>query len=281
LSLVSSEYLCSSSSMLADGSAVLVTCEVFFLVNIVVRVLGIPVGVAHLIFFQQVFLRTPHVFRAMRVFGTGVWPLVLGNEDLIISHEIVNTRVHLVLKPGVRDTQIVIGMNTDGKLSGNRIPRVLVHFPDGSVSVNHLSHFIISRRRPEDFNLFSLGVGYNLTTAVSLVRFIKDIDSEVHDHVSEINLFVRGQTQLLNAECFTTGKAGNATHNFFNICALSSVIPRSAHLSVGFFDIFHCKWSIIGRNRSRLSNWVDVTHIVNWWWRIAMERLNVGVDVLS
>lgn len=281
MSLVRSIYLCSVRRMLADGSAVLVAGEVFFLVNIVVRVFGIPVGVAHLIFFQQVFLRTPHVFRAMRVFGTGVWPLVLRDVDLIISHEIVNTRVHLVLKPGVRDTQIVIRMNTDRKLSGNRIPGVLVHFPNGSVSVNHLGHFIISCRRPEDFNLFSLGVSNNLTTAVGLVRFIKDIDSEVHDHVSKINFFVRGETQLLNAECFTTGETRNATHNFFNIGALSGVIPRSAHLSVGFFDIFHRKWSIIGRNRSRLSDRVDVTHIVNWWWRIAVERLYVGVDVLS
>jgi hypothetical protein len=217
----------------------------------------------------------------VRILGAGEWPLVFRNENLIVSHEVVNTGVHLVFEPGVWDTQIVIGMNTDGKLSGNRIPGVLVHFPDGSVTVAHLSHFIISCRGPQDFDLLSLGVSHNLTAAVSLVRFIEDINSKVDNHVSEINFFVRGETELLDAEGFSSGEAGNTSHDFFNVSRLEGVIPRSSHLSVGLLQVFHVERSIIGRNRSGLSNRVDVTHIVNRRSRVAVEGLDVGVDVFG
>ena len=151
----------------------------------------------------------------MRILGAGEWPLVFGNENLIVSHEVVNTRIHLVFEPSVWHTQVVIGMNTDGELSRNRIPGVFVHFPDGSVTVAHLSHFIVSCRRPQHFDLFSLRVGHDLTAAVGLVRFIEDINSEVYNHISEVDFFIRGETELLNAEGFSSGEARDTSHDFF------------------------------------------------------------------
>jgi hypothetical protein len=194
------------------SSLVFSTHEVFFAVNIVVSVFRVPLRVAHLIFFEQVFLRTPHLFRTVRILGSGEGPFVFGDVHLIVTHEVMDSGIHLVLKPGVWDSQIVIGMNTDGELSRNRIPGVLVHFPNGSVSIAHLSHFIISCRRPEHFDLLSLGVGDDLTAAIGLVRFIEDIDSEVHNHVREVNFFIRSQTKLLNAEGFSSGEARHTTH---------------------------------------------------------------------
>jgi len=267
--------------VLAESSGVFRASEVLLVVNIVVSVFGVPFGIAHLIFFEEILLRTPHLFRTVRVLRAGEWPLVFGNVHLIVSHEVVNTGVHLVLEPGVWHSQVVIGMNTDRQLSGNRIPGVLVHFPDGGVTVAHLSHLIVGCRGPQDFDLLSLGVGHDLTAAVGLVRFIEHIDSEVHNHVSEVNLFIRSQTELLNTKGFSSGEAGNATHDFLKVGGLEGVIPRSSHLSVGFLDIFHGERSIIGRNGSRLSNGVDVTHIVNGRSRVAVERLDVSVDVFG
>jgi hypothetical protein len=194
------------------SSLVLSTHEVFFTINIVVSVFGVPLRVAHLIFFEQVFLRTPHLFRTVRILRSGEGPFVFGDVHLIVTHEVMDSGIHLVLKPGVWDSQIVIGMNTDGKLSGNRIPGVLVHFPNRSVSVAHLSHFIISCRRPKHFDLLSLGVSDDLTAAVGLVGFIEDIDSEVHNHVREVNFFIRGETELLDAEGLSSGEAGHTAH---------------------------------------------------------------------
>jgi hypothetical protein len=59
------------------------------------------------------------------------------------------------------------------------------------------------------------------------------------------------------------------------------VIPRSSHLTISFLQVFHVEWAVIGRNRSRLSNWVDVTHIVNRRRRVGVESLDVCVDILS
>jgi hypothetical protein len=269
--------------VLAEGSSsrIFGASKVVFVVNIVVSFLRVPFGVAHLIFLQQVFLRAPHFFRTVRILRAGEWPLVFRNVHLIVSHEVMESVIHLVLEPSVWHTQVVIGMNTDGELSGNRIPGVLVHFPDGSVSVTHLSHFIISCRGPQDLNLLSLGVGDNLTAAVGLVRFIEDINSKVHNHVGEVDFFIRSETELLDAKGFSSGEAGNTAHDLFNVSGLEGVIPRSSHLTVGLSHVFHVERSIIGRNRSRLSNRVDVTHIVNGRSRVAVEGLDVGIDVFG
>ena len=52
-------------------------------------------------------------------------------------------------------------------------------------------------------------------------------------------------------------------------------------MSVGLLQVFHVEWAVIGRNRSRLSNRVNVPHIVNRRSRVAVEGLDVGVDVFG
>ena len=52
-------------------------------------------------------------------------------------------------------------------------------------------------------------------------------------------------------------------------------------MSVGLLQVFHVEWAVIGRNRSRLSNRVNVPHIVNRRSRVAVEGLDVRVNVFS
>lgn len=254
---------------------------ILLIVDVVVSVLGVPLWVAHRVLLGHIGLRAPHLGGTVRVLWGGELSLALGDVHLIVSHQVMKTGVHLVLEPSVWHTQVVIGMDTDGQLTGNRIPGVLVHLPNRGITKGHLGHFIVDTCGPKHFDFLSLGVSYNLTANVGLISFIEDIDTHVDNDVSEINFFIGGQTQLLDSESFTTSKAGSTSEQLINISGLGHVIPRSSHLTVKFLDVFHGPGSIIGWNGAGLSNGVDVSHIVDWWWGVRVERLNVSVDVLS
>ena len=122
--------------------------EVLFVVDVLVRILGVPFGVAHLVFLGQVCLGSPHLLGAVRVLRGGELSLTLRDVHLIISHQVVKTGVHLILEPSVWYTQVVIGMDTDGQLTGNGIPRVLVHLPNRGITECHLGHFIVHTSLP-------------------------------------------------------------------------------------------------------------------------------------
>ena len=207
--------------------------------------------------------------------------MLLWDVHLVIRHQVVQSRVHLVLKEGVRNTQVVVRVDSDRQLARNRIPRVLVHFPNGGVAESHLSHLIVGTCRPQDLDFLALAVSHYLTTHVSLVGFVENINSVVYDNVREIDLLIGSESHLLDAESLTSGQAGDTPHDFFNVGGLRSVVPGSLHLSVKFLDVFHGPGSIVGWDRARLTDRVDVPHVVHGRWRLAVECLNVGVNILS
>jgi len=156
-----------------------------------------------------------------------------------------------------------------------------VHFPNRSVTIGHLGHFIIGTGWPEDFDLLSLGVRHDLTADVGLVGLIEYIDSHVDDHVRVINLFVRRESELLDTESLTTSQSWHASQELFNVGRLHGVVPGSAHLPVELLDIFHGPGAIVCWDGATLSHGVDVTHIVDRRRRVRVERLDVSVDILS
>jgi len=246
-----------------------------------VSIVGVPVGIAHGIFFGKILLGSPHLLRAVRVLLCREWTLVFWDVDLILGHQVMNTRILLVLEEGVGDTEIVIGMNTDGQLTWNRIPRVLVHFPDRGVTICHHGHFIISTGRPQDFNLLTLGVSNDLSANISLVSFIEDIDSHIDDKVRVINLFIGGKTKLLNTKSLTSSEPWNTSQKLLDVSRLGCVIPRSAHVTVKFLDILHGPGAIVCRDGSRLSNRMDVSHVINGRRRVRVECLDVSIKILG
>ena len=99
--------------MLAQILARVLTLEVVPVVDIVVSVFRVPVRIAHRILVRQIFLRSPHVFRAVRVGFAWEWTLVLWDVYLIIGHQVMYTGVLLVLEPSIGDTKIVVRVDTD------------------------------------------------------------------------------------------------------------------------------------------------------------------------
>lgn len=172
-------------------------------------------------------------------------------------------------------------MDTNGQLTRNWIPGVLVHFPNGRITERHLCHFIISASRPENFNFFAFRVRNDLTANISLIGLVEDIDSIIYDDVGKVNLFIWRKTHLLNSKCFTTSQARSTSEKLFDIGGLGHVVPGRSHLTIELLDVLHGPRSIIGWNGARLSDGVDVSHVVDGWRWVRMECLDVRVDVLS
>ena len=254
---------------------------VLFLVDVVVGALWVPFWVAHLVFFLEVLLWSPHLLGAVLVLLAGEWSDVLWNVHLIVGHEVVDSGVHLVFEPRERHTQVVIWMDTDRQLSWNRIQRVLVHFPDWGIAEDHHSHFIVSATWPKDLDILSLRVRNDLTGNVGLVCFIEHVDTAVNDQVGEVNFLVWREAKLLNSESFTTGQAWNSSHDLLDVSALSAEIPRGTHVTIQLLDVLHCPCSIVRWDWARLSGWVDVTHVVDRSWWVAVRCLVLGVVVLG
>ena len=203
--------------MLAKIFAGGATREVVAIIDVVVGIAWVPVRIAHGIFVGKILLWSPHLFRAVRILGRWEGALVLRNVNLIVSHEVVETRVLLILEPGVRNSKIVIRMDTDGQLTWNRIPGILVHLPDRGITVCHLSHLIIGTSGPQNFNLLAFGVCDDLSADVGLICLIEDINAEIDNKVGVIDFLIRSQTELLDTQCLTTGQAWHTTHDLLNI----------------------------------------------------------------
>jgi len=251
------------------------------IVDVVVSVFRVPVRVAHLVFLVHIGLGTPHFSAAVGVLLGRERSSILGNVHLIFCHGEVETRVHLVFEESVGHTEIVIGVNTNGQIAGNGIPRVLMQFPNRSITPVHHGHFIIDTSRPEDFNFLTFGVSHNLTQDVGLIGFIENIDTVVHNEVSVIDFFVRGKTHSLDFKDLTAGDTWHTTHNFFSISRLGAVVPWDAHLSIQLLNVFHSPGSIVCGNGARLTNGVDVPHVVNWRRRAAVISLQICINVLG
>ena len=129
--------------MLSASLAGLWSNEIFSIVYIELRVLRVPVGVSHLLVLQQVFLWLPEVGVTVRVLCNGVWSHVLRDVYLIFSHQVVDTGVSLVLEEGEGHSQVVVRVHSNGQLSWNGIPGVLVHLPDRSIPEDHHGHLIV------------------------------------------------------------------------------------------------------------------------------------------
>lgn len=177
---------------------------IWLVVDVVVGVLWIPVGVTHLVFLNKVLLRFPDVAVSMRVLNCREWSGIFRNVHLVLSHDVMQSAVLLVLEPSVRNTQIIIRMNSDGQLSWNGIPRIFVHFPNGGVSIHHLGHFIEGSRGPEDLNFFSLLVSDDLSAHISLISLVENINTKVHNKIGVINFFMGSKTELLDSKCFSS-----------------------------------------------------------------------------
>jgi hypothetical protein len=143
---------------------------------------------------------------------------------------------------------------------------------------------VISSYVPAGHNtsrLFALGAGDNLARDVGLVSLVEHVEFVVDDEVGKIDFLIGGQAHLLNAESFSAGDAGHAAHNLLNISRLGAVVPGSSHLPIQLLNVFHSPGSIVGRNGTRLSDGVDVAHVVNGWWGRRVEGLQVSENVLS
>lgn len=122
--------------------------EVLSVIDIEIGVLRVPVGVAHFLLFDEVLLGSPIARGGKRVLGRGEGSSVLRNVHLIISHLVVDSAISLVLEPCEGYLQIVVGVNSDGELTWNGIPRVFMHFPNWSITIGHHGHFVISGGGP-------------------------------------------------------------------------------------------------------------------------------------
>ena len=178
--------------MLSNHFLIFVSFVVWLLVDVEVGSFGVPVGVAHFVFFFKVFLRSPCVTLCVGVLFWGEWSFVFWDVHLIFSHQVVDSTILLIFEPSVRHTKIIVWMNTHWQLSWNWIPWVLMHFPNWCITEDHTGHLIVSTCWPQYLSLFSFGISNDLSTYISLVGLIENIDSEVHNKVSEINLFLWG-----------------------------------------------------------------------------------------
>lgn len=235
---------------------------VALVVNVVVSVFGVPVWITELVFLEKIFLWSPDLFAAVWVLLRWELSSILWAEHLILSHQVMDSGIHFVLEEGVWNTEIVIRMNSDWQLTRNWIPWVFVHLPNRGVSEDHLGHLIIGSGGPKDLDLLTLGVGDDLSGKVGLVTFIEDIDTVVDDQVGIVDLFIWGQTQLLNSQCLLSSETWCSSHELLDVSGLRSVIPWAFHLTIYLLDIFHGVRTVIWRNWTTLSYWMNVSHIV-------------------
>mmetsp|Transcript_21722 Transcript_21722/g.20823 ORF Transcript_21722/g.20823 Transcript_21722/m.20823 type:complete len:205 (-) Transcript_21722:182-796(-) len=199
----------------------------------------------------------------MRVLLRWERSLIFRNVDLILSHQVVDPRVHLILEPTVRDSQVIVWVDSDGQFSWNGIPRVLMHLPNWCIAIDHHGHFIEGGSWPKDLNLLSLGVGNDLSGHISLVGLIEDIQAQVHSQVSIVDFFIGAESKLLDSEGFPSSESRHSSHEFFNVCRLGSVIPLDLHISIELLDVFHGPRPIIRRDWPRLSHRVHMPHVVD------------------
>ena len=266
---------------LFEGSLISISFEVFLVVDVEVGVLWIPVWIAEGVFLLQVFLRSPEFLAAVRVLLRGERSRVLWDVHLILRHQVVDTVVHFVLEEGVRNTEIVVRLHSDWQLTWNRIPRVLVHFPNWCTSEGHHGHLVVSCSWPKDLNLLSLRVGHDLTGEVCLVAFVEHVDTVVNNQVCEVNFFFWGETELLDSQGLLTSETWRSPHQLLHIGGLRRVVPRASHVTNELLDIFHGKRTIVRRDWTTLSHGMDVSHVVDWaWWRRVMT-LDKCIVVLS
>ena len=187
--------------------------------------------------------------------------------------------VLFVFKKCVGYTQVIIWMDSDWQFTRNWIPRIFVHFPNRCVTKSHLSHFIVCTCWPKNFYLFPFWVSNYLSCNVTLICFVKDIETIINNQVGKIYFFIRSKTHLLNSKSFTSSNTRNTSHYLINVRWLKHVIPRCPHLTIEFFYIFHSPGSIICGYRTWLTHWMNVSHVINRWWWVRVECFYVCINI--
>jgi len=182
----------------------------------------------------------------------------------------MNTSILFVLEEGVWDSKIIVWMDSDWQLSWNWIPWVLMLLPNRSITKDHHGHLIIGGRWPEDLNLLSLGIGDNLPREICLISLVEYIDSVIDNYIGIVDLLIWGEPQLLDPECLLSGETWSSSHQLLNVSRLRGVVPRASHLTVYLSDVLHSVWSIIWWYRSRLPDWMNMSHVIDRWWWILM-----------
>mmetsp|Transcript_8478 Transcript_8478/g.14248 ORF Transcript_8478/g.14248 Transcript_8478/m.14248 type:complete len:307 (-) Transcript_8478:105-1025(-) len=270
-----------SSGVLHDVFLLVGPLEVSPVVDVVVGVLGVPVGVSELILLNKVFLRSPEGSGAVGVLLIGEVSIGLVDVHLVLGHLEVDTAINLVLKPGSGHSQVVVGVNSDGQLSGDGVPRVLVELPLGRVSEGHLGHLVVGRRRPKNLYPLSLRVGDDLAGSVGLVTLVEDVDAHVDDHVGEVDLLLGGESNLDDSVGLLSGQAGRPPHQLFNVGVLGRVVPGAPQVSVDLLDILHAVGAVVGGEGSTLPHGMEVTHVVGGTNGLSVHTLDEVVVLLG
>ena len=129
----------------------------------------------------------------------------------------MQSRILLVFEPSVGHSEIVVWVNTNGQLTWNWIPRVLMHLPNGRVTIGHLRHFVVSSCGPKHFDLFAFRVGNDLSADVGLICLVEYVDPHIDHHIGEVNLFDWVHAELLDTKTLTTGESGHTAHQLVDI----------------------------------------------------------------
>ena len=153
--------------------------------------------------------------------------------------------------------------------------------PNFCFSIAHIWHFIVSCARPQNFDFFSFRISDYLSSNVGLIPFIENIYSIVNCQISEVYFFFRTKSKLLNFESFLPCKSWNSSHYFINISVLTIMVIRSSHIICNFLNIFHGPCSIIRRNWSWLSYWMNMSHVINGLWRAWVHWFDVSIHVFN
>lgn len=118
------------------------------------------------------------------------------------------------------------------------------------------------------FKLESDLLGDNLSGDVHLVGKVEDIKSNVVGDVGEIDFLIWGKTELGDELDLLSGDARNSSHDFVDIGRTVVEVITDGGVVEELSDVFHGVRTFVWWKRTRLSHWVDVSHVSDWgWWR--------------
>ena len=117
-----------------------------------------------------------------------------------------------------------------------------------------------------------------MSGSVDLVGQIEDVKTDVVGNISEIDLLFRVQTKFYNMLNFLSGNTRNSSHDFVDFMVNIAEVTTDTGVPHDSSDIFHSIGTVIRRNRTGFSDWVNVSEVSNWRIGYAMHRAHVFVD---
>ena len=156
---------------------------------------------------------------------------------------------------------------------------MVIHgFQNRSKSDIQRSHIFKDERIPENLNLLTFRVGNNLTSNVDLVREVKDIKTNIVCKVSIVNLLKWRKSKFNNMLNLFSCDSWNSSHDLIYIHLTIVEIFRKGCLIINFFHVFHGVGTGIGRKWPRLSDWVNMSHVSDWWYDYLISIFNNIID---